>query len=91
MEWELDHGRREYIGVLRLMERYSVQQLTCAVQEALRRRVHTKDGVAQFLRGCRPWRQTTFKLDRSEHLRLVQISKSDVGIYGDLLDQGGAA
>jgi hypothetical protein len=47
--------------------------------------------VAQFLTGCRPWRQTTFTLDRSEHLRLVQISKSDVGVYGDLLSQGGAA
>jgi len=91
MEWELDHGRREYIQVLRLLERYSVQQLTSAVQEALRRRVHTKDGVAQFLTGCLPWRQTTFTLDRSEHLRLVQISKSDVRVYGDLLGQGGAA
>ena len=91
MEWELDHGRREYIQVLRLLEHYSVQQLTSAVQEALRRRVHTKDGVAQFLTGCRPWRQTTFKLDHGEHLRLVQISQSDVRVYGDLLGQGGAA
>lgn len=91
MEWELDQGRREYIQVLRLLERYSVHQLTSAIQEALRRRVHTKEGVAQFLTGCRPWRQTTFTLDRSEHLRLVQISKSDVGVYGDLLSQGGAA
>lgn len=91
MEWQLDHGRREYIQVLRLLERYSVQQLTSAVQEALRRRIHTKDGVAQFLADCRPWRQTTFKLDRSEHLRLVRISKSDVGAYGDLLGQGGVA
>ena len=91
MEWELEHGRREYIQVLRLLERYSVHQLTSAVQEALRRRVHTKDGVAQFLTGCLPRRQTTFTLDRSEHLRLVQISKSDVRVYGDLLGQGGAA
>ena len=91
MEWELDHGRREYIQVLRLLERYSLQQLTSAVQKALRRRVHSKEGIEQFLAGCRPWRQTTFKLDRSEHLRLVQISKSDVRVYGDLLGQGGAA
>ncbi len=91
MEWERDQGRREYIQVLRLLERYSMPQLTSAIQEALRRRVHTQEGVAQFLAGCRPWRQTTFTLDRSEHLRLVQISKSDVGVYGDLLSQGGAA
>jgi len=91
MEWERDQGRREYIQVLRLLERYSMPQLTSAIQEALRRRVHTQEGVAQFLTGCRPWRQTTFTLDRSDHLRLVQISKSDVGVYGDLLSQGGAA
>ena len=77
--------------MLRLLERYSVPQLTCAVQEALRRRIHTKDGVVQFLAGCRPWRQTSFKLGHSEHLRLVQISKSDVRAYGALLGPGGAA
>ncbi|MBN2269152.1 MAG: hypothetical protein JXN61_00970, partial [Sedimentisphaerales bacterium] len=47
--------------------------------------------IEQFLVGCRPWRQTSFKLGRSEHLRLVQISKSDVRAYEDLLGQGGAA
>ena len=91
MEWELDNGRREYIQVLRLLERYSVQQLTSAVQQALRRRIHTKDGVAQFLGGCRPWRQTSFKLAGSEHLRLVKVSQSDVRAYGGLLGQGGVA
>lgn len=91
MEWELDHGRREYVQVLRLLERYSLGQLTTAVQKALKCRVHTKDGIEQFLAGCRPWRQTSFKLGRSEHLRLVQISQSDVGAYGGLLGQGGVA
>ena len=46
MEWELNHGRREYIQVLRLLELYSIAQLTAAVEQALRRRIHTKDGVA---------------------------------------------
>ena len=91
MEWELDQGRREYVQVLRLLERYSVAQLTSAVQKALQRRIHTKDGIEQFLAGCRPWRQTTFKLGRGKHLRLVQISQSDVRAYGDLLGQGGVA
>jgi hypothetical protein len=89
MEWDLDQGRREYVQVLRLLERYSVAQLAAAVQKALQRRIHSKDGIEQFLAGCRPWRQTTFKLDRAEHLRLVQISQADVHQYGTLLGHGG--
>ncbi len=91
MESELDRGTREYIGVLRLLEAYSVQQLTAAVEKALRHRVHTKDGVAQFLSGSRPWRQTTFKLAGRDHLRLVKVSKADVREYTTLLGHGGAA
>jgi len=79
MAWEADHGRREYVQVLRLLEHYSLEQLTSAVQKALKHRVHTKDGIEQFLPGCRSWRQTSFKLGQTSHLHLVQISKSDVG------------
>jgi transposase len=91
MECELDHGRREYIQVLRLLERYSLAQLTTAVQEALRRRIHTQEGVEQFLPGGTPWRETSFPLGSSKHLRLVQISTSDVRAYGALLGPGGVA
>ena len=91
MERQLDHGRQEYVRLLRLLERYSVTQLTAAVQKALQHRIHTKDGIEQFLAGCRPWRQTTFQLGGAEHLRLVQIGQSDVRAYGELLGQGGAA
>jgi hypothetical protein len=91
MEWELDHGRREYVQVLRLLERYSLPELTSAVEKALQRRIHTKDGIEQFLAGGRPWRQTTFQLGREKHLRLVQICSSDVRAYGDLLGRGGVA
>ncbi len=77
--------------MLRLLERYSLHLLTAAVQKVLKRRVHTKDGIEQFQTGCRPWRHTSFKLGRGEHLRLVQISQSDVGAYGSLLHQGDVA
>jgi hypothetical protein len=89
MEWDLDQGRREYVQVLRLLERYSLAQVTSAIQKALQHRVHTKDGIAQFLAGCRPWRQTTFQLGRGQHLRLVQIAQADVRQYGTLLGCGG--
>jgi transposase len=91
MEWDLEHGRQDYVQVLRLLEHYSVPQLTNAVEKALTRRVHTRDGIAQFLAGSTPWRQTSFKLGRSEHLRLVQVSQSDVRAYSGLLGQGGVA
>jgi len=91
MEWELDQGRREYVQVLRLLERYSLPQLTSAVQKALQCRIHTKDGIEQFLAGAQPWRQTTFPLGGGKHLRLVQVSSSDVHAYGDLLGRGGVA
>ena len=89
MEWDLDHGGREYVQVLRLLERYSIAQLTSAIQKALQHRVHTKDGIEQFLAGCRPWRQTTFQLGRGQHLRLVQIAQADVRQYSMLLGYGG--
>lgn len=91
MEAELEHWRREYIAVLRLLETYSIQQLTTAVEKALRHRVGTKDGLAQFLPGTVPWRQTAFPLVGGKHLRLVQISKADVRQYATLLGHGGVA
>jgi transposase len=91
METELEHGTREYIAVLRLLETYSIKQLTTAVEKALRHRVGTKDGLAQFLPGTVPWRQTAFPLAGGKHLRLVQISKADVRQYAALLGRGGVA
>ena len=57
--------------------------------EVLQRRIHSKDGIEQFLAGGRPWRQTAFPLGRTEHLRLVQIAQADVRQYGTLLGCGG--
>jgi transposase len=89
MEVDLERGTHEYIAVLRLLETYSLQQLTMAVEKALRHRVGTKDGLAQFLPNAVPWRQTVFPLAGGHHLRLVQISKADVHQYGTLLGHGG--
>jgi hypothetical protein len=91
MELELEHGTREYIQVLRLLETRSVQDLTTAVEKALRHQVHTKDGLAQFLPDCPPWRQTSFDLAGRPHLRLVQVSTADLREYASLLGRGGEA
>jgi len=91
MEVELENGTREYIQVLRLLETRSVQDLTAAVEKALRHRVHTKDGLARFLPDGSPWRQTTFDLAGRPHLRLVQVSTADLRAYACLLGTGGEA
>ena len=91
MEAQLEHGRREYIAVLRLLETHSMTQLTRAVEKALRHRVLAKDGLAQFLPNTVPWRQTAFGLAGGKHLRLVQIAKADVRQYAALLGRGGVA
>jgi transposase len=91
MEVELENGTREYIQVLRLLETRSVQDLTTAVEKALRHHVHTKDGLAQFLPDGPLWRQTTFNLAGRPHLRLVQVSTADLRAYACLLGTGGEA
>jgi hypothetical protein len=91
MEAELKHGCREYIRVLRLLEKHSLKQLTAAVEKSLRHRVHTPEAIEQFLPNSTPWRQTTFKLNGREHLQHVKISQADIEDYNELLDHGGAA
>lgn len=87
-QWE-GEGTREYIGVLRLLEKHPLSALQRAVEQALRVNALTRDALAQFLIPQQDWRQTTFQLDGREHLRQVQIAPTDVSGYGDLLAQGG--
>jgi len=91
LENQIEHGIREYIRVLRLLERHSLQEVTAAVEKALRMRIHTRDAIAQFLIGTEPWEQTTFCLDGREHLRGVKIASGDLDAYRQLLSEGGAA
>jgi len=81
-------GTREYIGVLRLMEKHSLSALRRAVERALSVRAHSRDAVAQFLLPREPWRATTFRLDGREHLRQVKVAAPDLGAYQTLLTQG---
>ena len=82
-------GTREYIGVLRLLEKHSLGGLTRAVQRGLAVRAHSRDAVAQFLYPAEPWRATTFRLDGREHLRRVKVGAPDLDAYRSLLAPGG--
>ncbi len=90
LEGEREDGTREYIRVLRLLEKHPLDALTTAVERGLVMRAHSRDAIAQFLIPTAPWAQTTFRLDGREHLRRVQVAANDVRAYQGLLT-GGAA
>ena len=82
-------GTREYIRVLRLLEKYRLADLTRAVEKALKVRAVTKDAIEQFLPSAKPWSQTLFTLGGRKQLRLVQVSKTNIKDYGTLRDGSG--
>ncbi len=82
-------GTREFIRVLRLLEKHLLSSLTRAVTKGLRVGALTRDAIAQFLIPQEEWRQTTFRLDGREHLRQVKVTQTDVVSYSKLLVAGG--
>lgn len=82
-------GTREYIRVLRLLERYPPAQVQAAIERGLRCNALTRDAIAQFLIPQEDWGQTSFSLDGREHLRHVQVGDTDLTGYGQLLATGG--
>lgn len=82
-------GIREFIRVLRLLEDYPMDKVKQAVEKALYVGAHSRDAIMQFLIPHLSWRNTTFLLDRFEHLRLVQVSRTDISAYKELLSCGG--
>jgi transposase len=82
-------GTREYIRVLRLLEKHELSALERAVHKGLRIHAHTRDAIAQFLYPREDWRLTSFRLDGREHLRRVQVATSDIGAYSELLAVAG--
>jgi hypothetical protein len=82
-------GTREYIRVLRLLEKHPPERLRRAVESALRCGATSRDAIAQFLLPREPWRMTVFNLDGHPHLRGVKVQAPDVRAYTSLLLQGG--
>jgi transposase len=76
-ETDSGEGAREYIRVLRLLERYTLGELTKAIEQALKMRCHSRDAIAQFLVPAESWEATTFKLDGHPHLRHVKVTPND--------------
>ena len=90
---EGDHGgegTREYIRVLRLLEKHPLPVLRAAVEKALRCGAIRRDAIAQFILPQEEWRATLFALDGHPHLRGVKVQAPDISQYGELLAAGGA-
>jgi transposase len=82
-------GRRDYIQVLLLLERYTIERLSKAVKKALIYGAIRPDAVRQFLFDDPDLRRTTFSLDGREHLKHVNVATTDVSSYDGLLSAGG--
>jgi transposase len=78
-------GTREYIKVLRLLEKHTLGAVTRAIEKGLSVNGLSRDVIAQFLFPQQDWGQTTFCLEGREHLRHVKVAKTDLTRYGDLL------
>jgi hypothetical protein len=83
-------GTRQYIRVLRLLEKHSLSELRTAVEKALAAGALTRDAIAQFLFPHEDWRFSLFCLEGHPHLRAVHIAPPEVKAYGQLLLAGGA-
>jgi transposase len=81
-------GTREYIRVLRLLEKHPPDTLRRAVESALRCGATSRDAIAQFLLPREPWHMTVFNLDGHPHLRGVKVQAPDVRAYTGLLRGG---
>jgi hypothetical protein len=81
------HGTRSFIRVLRLLEKFSLEQLTQAVDYALDIDVIDADSIRTIVehRADRP--VELFPLDGRPHLAHVRVETTDVSTYQTLLEE----
>ncbi len=84
-------GTREYIRVLRLLEKHPMAAWQQAVVSALRVGGLTREAIAQYLYPQEDYGSRTFRLDGHPHLRHVRVATPDLGAYSELLKIPGGA
>jgi hypothetical protein len=82
---EDENNIREYIQVLRLLERHSLHRVAHAIDKALKLRHCSRDIVAQFLYPDELPVAPVFILDGREHLQGVRVDTPDPSAYACLL------
>ncbi len=90
LEAELDHqGTREYIKVLRLLEKTTIPQLADAIEQCLALGALSVDAVQVILDTRLEQPVGLFSLDGHPHLKLVRVQPPDLDAYRVLA--GGAS
>jgi transposase len=85
-----ESGVRQFIQVLRLLERWSLEELTAAVNRALAIGATTADAVRVLVEVTREAPVRLFGLDGRPHLAGVTVPRPDLAAYCSLR-QGGAS
>jgi transposase len=81
------HGTRSYIRVLRLLEKFSLTQLTAAVEYALDIDVIDADSIRTVVEHRSEEPVPLFPLDGRPHLARVRVETTDVASYQALLGE----
>ena len=89
LEEHRDNGTKEYIQILLLLNKYSVQRIAKAINKALNYRVYCYDGVLQFILTRQEYAFTSFSLAGREHLRCITVNTTKVSAYSSLVSGGG--
>jgi hypothetical protein len=88
LESDLGHeGTREFIKVLRILERTSVKELTGAVSQAIAIGATGADAVSCILSARAEEPVGLFSLDGHPHLKEVAVESPDLGAYRDLTER----
>jgi len=78
-------GTREYIRILRLLEKHPMNKVSTAIDKALRLRRCNRDVVANYLYPDEPFSPPTFRLEGGEHLQGVIVEAPDLSVYQSLV------
>jgi len=81
-------GKREYIRILRLLERFSLEQLTRGLRRALASNTTAYDGVRQYveLEFEASFTLEFFCLEGRPHLQQVKLPEPSMNVYSTLLE-----
>jgi hypothetical protein len=77
-------GTRQYIKVLRLLERSNLAELTRAIERALELGTADADAVRLILEHRRERPLAFFRLDGRPHLSPVNVAVPDLSVYASL-------
>lgn len=78
-------GTREFIRILQLLEKHTMDKVSMAIGKALRLRRCNRDVVANYLYPDEAFSPPTFRLEGREHLQGVIVEAPNLTIYQSLL------